>query len=373
MQFSIIATSDALAGLKDRWGDLVERSPDCSVFQTFSWQTIWWRIFGRGRDLRVILAEDEGRLVGLLPVYIERTDLVPAIGLRKLRLIGYGGDTAPDDIGPLLSADDRDRAVDTLIEGLMSIQDAWDVAVFDDLHPDCPLMAALRDRFEGRVEITEGVRISYVTLPETFDDYLAKLSSNRRWKIRRGRKKLNQHKPYQFKLIATQEELERYYPELVQLHHDRWEHRSDEFGFSTEGYVEFHRTVMAAMLEEDCLRLMVLANEDGVIAANYCYRWRDGFYFFQGGFSRDYERFRIGEVMMGHAIEQAIGEGMGVFDMLRGEHDYKKSLTDQVRTRANMQLYRSTLRTLSYRTLRAGYRQMRRMRSNPVDAHDHAA
>ncbi len=373
MQFSIISTSDAFAGLKDRYGDLVERSPDCSVFQTFSWQATWWRFFGAGRDLRIILAEEGGVLLGLLPVYIEKTDLLPAIGLRKLRLIGYGGDTAPDDIGPLLAADDRDRVVTTLIEGLMSIQDEWDIAVFDDLHPDCPLMAALLARREGRAEVTDGVRISYVELPESWDGYLAKLSSNRRWKIRRGRKKLNQHKPYQFKLVGTQEELDRYYPELVQLHHDRWEHRAEEFGFSTEGYVEFHRTVMAAMLEEDSLRLMVLANEDGVIAANYCYRWRGGFYFFQGGFSRAYERFRIGEVMMGHAIEQAISEGMTVFDMLRGEHDYKKSLTDETRTRVNLQLYRPTLRTFSYRTLRAGYRQMRRMRPTPADAHDHAA
>ncbi|MEZ5935865.1 MAG: GNAT family N-acetyltransferase [Alphaproteobacteria bacterium] len=373
MRFSILSTEDDLAALEARWNDLAERSAGCSVFQSHGWQTVWWRIFGKGRDLRLILAEDDERLIGLLPAYVERTDLVPAIGLRKLRLIGHGGDTAPDDLGPILADETGERAVDLLIRGLISIQDEWDVAALDDLHPDCALLAALRERFGGRVEITEGVRISFVELPATFDDYLAKLSANRRWKIRRGRKKLNAHKPYRFELVATREELDRYYPELVKLHHDRWEHRSDDFGFSTAGYVDFHREVMAAMLEKDCLRLMVLINEDGVIAANYCYRWRDGFYFFQGGFSRAYESFRIGEVMMSHAIEQAIREGMAVFDMLRGEHDYKKSLTDRVRTRTDLQLYRPTLRTLSYRTLRAGYRRMRRLRARPEDAHGHAA
>jgi CelD/BcsL family acetyltransferase involved in cellulose biosynthesis len=374
VKFSILKQADALDALEVRWTRLVERSPEASVFQTFAWQSIWWRVFGKGRDLRIILAEDGEELVGLLPVYVERTDLLPAVGLRKLRLIGYGGDTAPDDLGAITAGGDPKAVIESLVDGLLSLQGEWDIAELDDLHPDSALIKALGARLGGQVALEEGARISYVELPETWDGYLAKLSSNRRWKLRRGRKKLHEHKPYRFHLVRSADELERFYPELVRLHHDRWEHRSEDFGFSTDGYVGFHRDVMAAMLEADCLRLMLLIGEDEtVMAANYCYRWRGGFYFFQGGFARDYERFRIGEVLMGHAIEQAIGEGMQVFDMLRGEHDYKKSLTDRIRTRTHLRIYQPTLRTLSYRTLRAGYRQVRRLYPGRDAGHDHGA
>ena len=361
MKFSILSHADAFDGLEPRWKRLIDQAPDASVFQTFSWQAIWWRIFGGGRDLRLILAEDGDELKGLLPVYIERTDLLPALGLRTLRLVGYGGDTAPDDLGPIVAGNDPAAVIETLIDGLLALKDEWDIAVLDDLDPESPMIDALVTRLGDQVTLEPGARISFVELPENFDGYLAKLSSNRRWKLRRGRKKLNEAKPYRFHVVTTGDELDRYFPELVRLHHDRWEHRSGEFGFSTEGYVDFHRDAMAAMLDQDCLRLMLLIGEDDVVmAANYCYRWRGGFYFFQGGFARDYERFRIGEVLMGHAIEQAIGEGMQVFDMLRGEHDYKKSLTDEIRTRTHLHIYQPTLRSVSYQTLRAGYRRIRR-------------
>ena len=370
MQFSIVTTSDALIALGDRWNDLVARSPDCSVFQTYAWLANWWRFFGQDRALRVILAEEDGTLFGLLPVYIERSHLLPVIGLRKLRLIGYGGDTAPDDLGLILDGERRQDALDAVIAGLESLRPEWDIAEFDDLDPKSPLIGAMQTIRPDEVDIAEGASISYVELPETFDEYLAKLSSNRRWKIRKGRKKLLESTGYRFHVVATQDELDRHYPDLVRLHKDRWQTRAEDIGFSTEGYVEFHKSVMADMLKQDCLRLMLLISDEEAIAANYCYRWQGGFYFFQGGFAKAYEPYRIGEVLMGHAIEQAIAEGMQVFDMLRGEHDYKKSLTDKVRTRTHLYLNQPTLRTRSYRALRAGYRTVRSLRGQN-SAHDH--
>ncbi len=372
LRFSIVATSDGFEALEDRWNGLIERSPDCSVFQTFPWLSTWWRIFGEDRQLRIILAHDHERLVGLLPVYIERSSLLPILGLSKLRLIGYGGDTTPDDLGPILDDADRDAIMTTLVDGLDSLRHEWDIAEFDDLDPKSPLIQVMSERREDEVELVDGARIAYVDLPASFDAYLAKLSSNRRWKLRRGRKKLFEHTAYRFHVVRSQEDLDRHYPDLIRLHRDRWQGRAEDIGFSTRTYVDFHQDVMAEMLKRDCLRLMLLIGDQGAIAASYCYRWRDGFYFFQGGFDKSFEPFRIGEVLMGHAIEQATVEGMRVYDMLRGEHDYKKSLTDKTRLRTHLRLNQPTVRTRSYRTLRAGYRTLRGFAISPSNQ-DHGA
>ncbi len=370
MSYTIIAEANDLAVLEDDWNDLVTRSEDCSVFQTFAWLNTWWRLFGENRRMRIIAARDDGTLIGLLPVYIENAQLLPAIGLRKLRLIGYGGDTTPDDLGPILDQAQADQALALLVQGLNMLRQEWDIAEFDDLDPQSPLITLIQDQKPGEAEITEGARISYVELPASFDDYLAKLSSNRRWKLRKGRKKLHEACNYRFHVVGSQDELDRYYPDLIRLHRDRWEGRAEDIGFSTEGYVTFHRDVMAHLLKQDALRLMFLIGDQGPIAASYCYRWRGAFYFFQGGIDKDYKAFRLGEVLMGHAIEQAIVEGMTVFDMLRGEHDYKKSLTDKIRLRAHLRLNQPTLRAISYRTIRAGYRSIRGLYGHqPDDEH----
>lgn len=372
MQFSIVSTMDDFSALEDRWNDLISRAPGSSVFQTFAWLNTWWRVFGDDRAMHIITASDGKTLIGLLPVYIERSHLLSAIGLRKLRLIGYGGDTTPDDLGPILAESHQEQAIDLLTKGLNSLRSEWDIAEFDDLDPQSPLISAIQAQRPGELEVAEGAKIAYVELPDSFDGYLAKLSSNRRSKIRRGRKKLGEHADYRFHIVRSQAELDRHYPDLIRLHKDRWEGRAEDIGFSTEGYVTFHRDVMADLLKQDALRLMFLISEERAIAASYCYRWRRAFYFFQGGIDKDYKAYRIGEVMMGHAIEQAISEGMQLFDMLRGEHDYKNSLTDMTRRRTHLRLNQPTLRTISYRTLRAGYRSIRGLYASPSD-HDHGA
>ncbi len=363
MQASIISTTEGFFALEAQWNHLVERSETSSVFQTFAWQATWWRFFGQDQDLRIIAVENQGDLVALLPLYIERrTDLLPAVGLRRLRLVGYGGDTAPDDLGVILAGADPDGAMQALMEELHSLRNEWDIAFFEDLHPASPLIPLVQDQMGDKVDLDDGVNISYAELPDSWDDFLAGCSQRRRWKLRRGRTKLAEHSPYRFLLVKTEEELETYYPELVRLHRDRWKDSPELGGFSTTAYVEFHRAVTAAMLKQDCLRLMFLINEDETtIAANYCYHWRGAFYGFQMGFAMDHQHLRVGEVLMGHAIEQAIQEGMGIFDMLRGDHDYKQWLTSGYRQRKTLLVHQPTMRTLSYRALRASYRKAREL------------
>jgi CelD/BcsL family acetyltransferase involved in cellulose biosynthesis len=83
---------------------------------------------------------------------------------------------------------------------------------------------------------------------------------------------------------------------------------------------------MKQLFEQDRLRLYCLESDKQLVAMLYCYRWKDGIYFFQGGFDTDYEDLRVGNVIMGFAIEHAINEGNRVFDMLKGDYRYKRSL-----------------------------------------------
>jgi len=362
-QTSIISTEETFLALEDRWTKLVERSESASVFQTFAWQTIWWRFFGHDQQLRIIIAECNGDLVGILPLYVEHcTDLLPAVGLRRLRLIGYGGDTTPDDLGPMIAGEDPSAEMEALMRGLHAIKDEWDIALFEDLDPASPFIPLVQQQLGDKIDLDEGMTISYTELPDSWDGFLATCSQRRRWKLRRGRTKLAEHSPYRFLLVKTQEELDTYYPELVRLHRDRWSGSPGMGGFSTQAYIEFHRAVTRAMLEQNSLRLMFLINDEGAaIAANYCYHWRGAFYGFQMGFALDHQHLRVGEVLMGHAIEQAIHEGMDIFDMLRGDHDYKQWLTNKSRQRVNLLVHRPTMRTISYKLLRAGYRKARQL------------
>jgi CelD/BcsL family acetyltransferase involved in cellulose biosynthesis len=87
----------AIDPLRPEWSELAERGR--SVFQTWEWAADWWRHFGRNRDLRVTTIRSNGKIVGILPLYVWA-----ARPLRILRFLGHG---PSDELGPIATTAHR--------------------------------------------------------------------------------------------------------------------------------------------------------------------------------------------------------------------------------------------------------------------------
>src|SRR5437016_4692981 len=87
VEITVVTDRDSLAGLRDEWNDLAERCPTSTVYQTWEWNEAWWRAFGRGKRLFVLLARDRNKLLGIAPFYISRHLNTP---LRRLAFLGTG-------------------------------------------------------------------------------------------------------------------------------------------------------------------------------------------------------------------------------------------------------------------------------------------
>jgi CelD/BcsL family acetyltransferase involved in cellulose biosynthesis len=136
---------------------------------------------------------------------------------------------------------------------------------------------------------------------------------------------------------------------LIELHAMRWEGRTERHAFSSTAYVGFHREVMHEMFARQMLRLYALEVAGTVVAMLYCYRFRDGIYYFQGGFDPGLSKLSPGSVLLGLSIESAIAEGCKVFDMLRGMHDYKAQWARQRHQMMELELFRTGLTSSLYR------------------------
>ena len=61
-----------LAEYRLEWRSLLERTEGESFFHTLEWLEVYWRHFGQGQRLRVLLVSSESRLSGILPLVVER-------------------------------------------------------------------------------------------------------------------------------------------------------------------------------------------------------------------------------------------------------------------------------------------------------------
>ncbi|HVV72795.1 MAG TPA: GNAT family N-acetyltransferase, partial [Verrucomicrobiae bacterium] len=87
--------------------------------------------------------------------------------------------------------------------------------------------------------------------------------------------------------------------------------------------VQFHREIAEAMLLSGRLRMYALRIGGEVVACLYGFSHAERYFYYLGGFQPRVAPLSPGTILIGHAIEEAIGEGAGEFDFLRGREAYK--------------------------------------------------
>lgn len=354
MQITAVQTDSEFDDLRPIWEALVERDPLASVFQTFDWQRTWWHHYRGDRRLYILLAREAGEVVAILPLYRMKRPLRGLGHADGLLLIGHGGDTTPDYLGAVALPEFAELAAQGFVQHLLAIAD-WHVIEIADMRHESPLLARLRDsklRFGMSRDVAESAKIFYINLPKSWEAYLATLTHNQRSQFRHARKRFLELPGARLYLSEDPAELPRLIDALIDLHHQRWKGKGEKHAFASAQYVSFHRELMQRFMERGWLRMYCMELKGRLIAVDYCYAFRDTHYAFQCGFDPEFSKLSPGNCLLGYAIQRAIEEGRAVFDLLRGEHDYKKRWAREVRVTHSVWIYRPSVPAVLHRLLR---------------------
>jgi CelD/BcsL family acetyltransferase involved in cellulose biosynthesis len=345
LQIRVVDSAAGFAALAGAWESLQKDASPTSIFASFDWQEGWWRFYGRGEPLKLLVASDGDQIVGILPLWVHTVPMLK-FPVRLLRFVGSGGDTFPDDLGPIL-ARGREIEVARALAGEVLRLPGWDVLLLTDMDPACAFTSAIAEAC-GRDKLLQpqtgrSERIAFAQLPESYDAWLGSLHRDRRYRIKNIRKKLYaKHPDARFFVWTDPATLDAGVDRLVWLHKKRWEGVGTSYSFSSPEYIGFHRTAMKALLAKDRLRLYCLEIGGQVIAMFYFYRFRDHVFLMQSGFDPDFGDVKPGQVLLGHIVESAIGEKMKVLDFLRGDHRYKDELASGERETRFLTAFRAT-------------------------------
>ena len=329
------ATAEAFTELREDWQDLAHRTQRCSVFSTWEWLECWWRHYGKGRNLLLLTATHEGKMVGVLPLYTESARLLPGLNLRVLRVVGTGGDTSPDYLGPLLAQETEGQVAAQLADALLARAGDWDRFELTDL-AEGPfaeaLLAAARAR-QLSMQLRPDKKIHIARLPASWDAYLAAMPRDRRYRVRHQRRTMMEKLGAEFELSTGAADTADALASLEQLHRARWNSKDPDKGaFRSTEYLGFHAEVIARCQKLNWIRFYRIKLPERTIAVFYCYRYRNETLYFQSGFDPSLEKYSLGNNLMGFAIESSIAEGATIFDMLQGDHAYKQSWCNDTRS-----------------------------------------
>lgn len=338
MEIVEAGSQDSFDLLWGEWEGLVSRCSRATIYQTPEWNEAWWRAFGRGKQLRLLQVWEGGRLIGLAPLYVSRHLGTP---LRRLAFIGTGA----SDYLDVLAEEGSETEVGTAILRYLTRSAGFDLADLQQLRPQAGLRAAAEcfgQRYSGpwKWSVVSQEACPYVSLPATWEEYGARLGKKMRSNLSYYDRLLSRSFEKAEVRLAEAEELPQAMRALFDLHQRRWRARLLP-GVLGGGRVQgFHCRVAEQFQRRGWLRLHLTKLDARVVAALYCFRFRERYYYYLGGFDPELAKYSLGTALTAHAIRQAIAEGCAEFDFLRGNEPYKRRWMPEERLNCRLLLAR---------------------------------
>ena len=307
LRTDVLSDAAALARLEADWWALWRRCPNATSFQSPAWLLAWWRDFAPG-PLATIAVWDGSELVGLAPLYLEA-------GSARLLPIGVGITDHLDVLIDPARAGEVGDALGTALDELPT----WTRLSLEELAPgSAALEIPVRAGWTEEAFVQSACPVLVLAAGKSAD---AVLPARKLRKLRMAR----------HRVARRDGRVERADPgsaaghldALFRLHAARWESRGEAGVLADERVRRFHEAALPGLVAHELLRSYLLRIEDRVAGVFYGFRSGEKLFAYLGGFDPAFGFESPGTVLMGHAIEDAVREGVRELHLLRGQEPYK--------------------------------------------------
>jgi CelD/BcsL family acetyltransferase involved in cellulose biosynthesis len=326
---------EELADLRQEWGELLRQTPGASFFQSLDWLEVYWRHFGSGQQLRVLVVLDDRRPTGILPLVVRREPTrVGRLRVLTFPLHDWGSFYGP--IGPAPGP--------TLAAGLEHIQCTrreWDIFELRWLGAPGTDLAEVEGvmRAAGlQAYATLWDRTALVDLGGSWQSYWSGRKAAWRERFRSAQQKLSKQGEISYV---------RWRP-LGRPHDDgspRWDlydaceelARRSWQGAATDGTTLSHQNVRgflrdaheaAAAAGAVDLNLLTIDGQPAAFLYNYHYRG------YVSGLRRGYDAQRsrqgVGNVLLAYALQDSFARGDATYDLGVGSLGAKRHFQTRV-------------------------------------------
>jgi CelD/BcsL family acetyltransferase involved in cellulose biosynthesis len=316
IRYETLRSPGELEAVAAEWDELARSMQRPSPFMSTAWLVPWWHHHGVEREMRVEVARVGDRLVGGLPLEIERR----RFGLRVAHVMGRHHAALG---GVVVSRELENVVTEGLLERIGG--GGVDYADFFGLTSASPLTACLA----GRAALYERVESPVLDISRGWDTvYREKTSSKRRNLHGRRRKQLDALGGLELTIALTEPDLAKEIEEAFRLHNLRWAGRNDGSEFTTPVGRRFNTEAVRTLGAAGVARILTLRVGGHAVAFHYYLIFAGRMYVYRLAFDPEIARYSPGLVATLAAIEAASHEGVKVVEYCGGGEPYKLDLSD---------------------------------------------
>ena len=333
LQVEVASSFEQLEPIQCEWDAFVE-SVGSEIFLTYDWCRIWWKYYGRGRKLYILLFRSDAELVGIIPLFFENIWLGP-ICLRTAKIV------SSDFTISHFSIPINNCYLNAVVEGFCKVlsQQKWDVLCLGQL-------AGLYTNYEYFCEAIEKVGGSsyivtakqtnvqtYFEVKDSWKAQLSTLSKRNRGEVRRTYKYVckaigDENSEVKSSFIRA-ENLENEFCSFVEMHQSSWNKKGKmgHFGDWPESR-GFHLEMAKAQCQKNRLKLLKVMLKKYCLGYEYNYSFGRKYLEFLNARSdlAELKKASLGKITFGELLKKTIDENITYIDSMQCKYDHKLRL-----------------------------------------------
>ncbi len=365
----IVRSEDVFDSLEREWDVIAQCCESATVYQTFSWQRLWWKYFSvpSRQTLHILVVRIDREICGIAPCFLERTNAFGSTVFQRLRLIGSGDaftrshglflDDGPSDFLDFLALPGRETEVSReIVDYLARSQDEIDEIEFLNASPTSILRTYVIPMLEALglpLHPSQADPCTDIEIPDSMPEYFGRLSGGIRRRFSQALRAYHQQDHYQVRCVGTDAELHTEFQNLSRLHQKRWNDLGFPGLFHDRRSAQFQRAVAERLLSRGKLWFRACYSGGDCIATRLAFEHKNRIYDYLSGIDTDKPsaKYRPGLALLLAIIEEASGRGIRSIDFLRGDEQYKLDFSPRMRYNWNYRVFMPVNRTSGQRVL----------------------
>jgi CelD/BcsL family acetyltransferase involved in cellulose biosynthesis len=341
MSVRVITQDGDFSALQASWNELFVCNPGHRPYQSWEWNFTWWKHHGRAGDLRLIVVEEDGRLLGVAPLYLARR--FRGLPLRHLRFIAHKrADYLDFPVRPGFET----TFFRELFQHLRDELRGWRFLEIRDLPDTSPNLSFVQREATGTPSLWHlepGEQCVTLPLTSTFEEYLASLSKRFRKDVGYYRRSFERSFASEFRAVSAPSEIPAALNDVIAVYKARWQETKGVTEYDEGEAARFEREISRVLSAAGMYQLYLLYADKKPAAGILAYVRNNRCYVERFAHSPEFHKYSVGTVLLAMAIEHAIARGCTEFDLMRGAEDYKFRWNGQSRQTYRVRLFRSRL------------------------------
>jgi CelD/BcsL family acetyltransferase involved in cellulose biosynthesis len=334
-KIEVIDNIQDIYSLQSEWDNVVNESPDSSIFQTYEYITTWWKHFGGKQKLNVLIIRDRNEsVISIIPFYQKKKK-----GFKVYMLVG-------DDYADYIHIASRinpNQLAKVLYKYLKDDKD-WHWVEFNGV-----VKGSVTDRFVNELSRKQFKKIvdktvhfaPLLNVSNDWEVYYNEIDKKTRKDVEYNKRRLNKIGQLTVRDIQD-EEIDICLIDFFAMHKHRYANEETISIFENKKNRDFITELTKTLAKKKWLHFSKLTLADETLSMHLGFLLKNKFYYYLPVFNDKYSKYSSGKILLLELIRESFNKGHRNFDFMAGKEKYKYLYSNNEQKIVTVKLFRKS-------------------------------